>query len=164
MEMMGTELSPDWFSLGTGEYSRESYKDNKTIFFNRFDTELPLLNILTSFSDTSPIDTAALYKSGYSDEMIRVIQSLPRPYKRFHYRYFAVKLLDEAAALLNDNDILLAKVLYEAGVVFKNKETEIADKYYKKLVYRCPKLKAAQLADKQRWFPEKKEFYDLFNK
>jgi len=141
MELMGTELDPDWAVHG-GVYgwwgylgrdeSRDEYLPNLVEGF-----PAPLMEVL----------------EGSEDERARVQSAAPSPDIRFHYRYTAANLMWEAAELLPDNDVLTAKALYYGGVWLKKKDPQSADRFYKALVNRCRGLEYGQLADRLRWFP-----------
>jgi tetratricopeptide (TPR) repeat protein len=142
MELMGTELYPDWAVHG-GVYSWWGYlgRDESR------DEYLP--NLVEGFP--APLMEVL---GGSDDERVRVERAAPSPDIRFHYRYTAANLMWEAAELLPDNDVLTAKALYYGGSWLKKKDPQSADRFYKALVNRCRGLEYGQLADRLRWFPE----------
>jgi hypothetical protein len=71
----------------------------------------------------------------------------------------AADLMKQCAALLPDNDVLMAKALYLGGTILKARYPEEADYFYKSLVRRNPNLLIARQADQLRWFP--KQFTDV---
>lgn len=125
LELVGTELAPDWF-LEAGEF------------------ELEVSRLQTNDASLKPS----------KDELDRTQQSATQPGKRFHYRYQAADLMWECAALLPNNDTLTAEALYQGGTYLMNRDPEAADRFYKALVRRNPNLAIARQADKLRWFPE----------
>ena len=131
MEIMGTELSPD-FSLDDG-------------YFDWFASDR--MREITDGSLAITPDEAARFKA-----------SEAKPPKRFHYRYIAADMMWQCAKLLPDNDLLMARALYEGGKHIENRDPQSADKFYQALVRRNPKLAIAQEADRLRWFP--REFTD----
>ena len=131
MELMGTELAPDWgmvlgeFEITTDQEMRKDVRDS-----------LP----------ATP------------DEIARRAANAAKPLKRYHYRHIAADLMWQCAQLLPDNDPLMAKALHKGGLYLENRDPKAADRFYKALVRRNPKLAIAQEADRLRWFP--KEFTD----
>jgi hypothetical protein len=141
IELMGTELDPDWFYFNGG-YVPGNY--TKRRFGEYSQGEIGLLK-------------------GSRDEQKKVLNSLPNPNKRFHYRYYAAELMWKCAELLPDNDHLLAQALYEGGNFLKLRDPKYADKFYKALVNRCRKLPVGQFADELRWFPCKEDYERLMS-
>jgi hypothetical protein len=90
-----------------------------------------------------------------ADERARVAASGPKPYRWRHYHYVAADYAWRASQLLEDDDPLLAEVLYYGGSWIKYLDPKTADKFYKALVNRCRRLAFAQEADRIRWFPKK---------
>ncbi len=128
MELMGTEVEPDWhiyggaFDLGSIGTQRAT---NKT--------------------------SAVLVASG--GELRRVAQHRADPEARFHYRYQAAFLALDAARLLPDNSDETARILCTAGSWLKNRDPQTADLFYKALVRRCRKTALGAEADRKHWFP-----------
>jgi tetratricopeptide (TPR) repeat protein len=87
------------------------------------------------------------------DELARVKRHTAPPLDRFSNRLIAANLMWECAKLLPDNDIETARALYMGGTYIAARRPERADKFYKALVRRNPKLPIAQEAEKLRWFP-----------
>lgn len=79
--------------------------------------------------------------------------------RKFYYRFMAADLMKQCAALLPDNDVLMAEALYLGGTLLKARYPEEADYFYKSLVRRNPNLLIARQADQLRWFP--KQFTDV---
>jgi len=124
MELIGTELPPDW-----------------AIY--RGDHQLRL--------SASPEETGA---SPFGPDFdARFASSAASRDERFHYRYLAADLMWHCAELLPDNDVLTAHALYLGGIYLKSRDPREADRFYKALVRRNPNLLIAQRADKLRWFP-----------
>lgn len=129
MELMGTELGPDWF-----------------IHDGAYDWGLGCEDRVTSSSG------AWLNVAGAA-ELARVQNHVPDPNKRFHYRYQAASLAWEAAKLLPDNSDETARILCAAGTWLKVRDPDTADIFYKALVRRCRHTAIGAQADTMRWFP-----------
>ena len=129
MELLGTELAPDWFIHG-GSY----------------DWGL-------TWEDRSTNKTEAKINIASEAELNRAAQHRADPEQRFHYRFQAAFLAWEAAKLLPDNSAETARVLCTAGSWLKNRDPETADLFYKALVRRCRKTAIGEQADRMRWFP-----------
>lgn len=129
MELLGTELGPDWFIHG-GAYewglTWERRADN-------------------SSSATINVATAT--------ELQRAAQHKPDPEERFHYRYHAAALAWEAAKLMPNDSDATARVLCTGGTWLKYRDLQAADLFYKTLVRRCRKTAIGAQADRMRWFP-----------
>jgi tetratricopeptide (TPR) repeat protein len=130
MELLGTELSPDW-AVYAGEYGSSSRER-----------------------------TAKLRQAGACrlapftpQEEQRVQRHLPHPNERFHYRYVAANLAWEAAELMPDQSDQTAQVLATAGTWLKERDPKAADRFYKALVRRCGKTALGREAARIRWFP-----------
>lgn len=128
MELMGTELAPDWFVLG-GNFSPSSIASLRK---KRGGPQI-----------TSPL----------SSELRRAAKAKPTAKKRFHYRYKAAELAWNAASLMPNNDDKTAARLNEAGTWLKYRDPKSADRFYKALVNRCGKTILGAKARKKRWFP-----------
>jgi hypothetical protein len=129
MELVGTELGPDWH-VSEGGYQ------------NDFSEETRLIN------STNQVLTAS------KDELLRCKQHKTDPEARYHYRYQAAFISWEAARLMPNNSEETAKALWSAGVWLKNRDPQTADIFYKALVRRCRKTALGEEADRIRWFPE----------
>ncbi len=138
MELMGTELDPDWFALG-GNYELTGI------------SQLRADSYIRENADYNPALVQALTAS--DDELQRASTNAPDPDKRFHYRYTASELMWNAAQFLPDNDLKCASALYWGGVYLEDRDPQAADKFYKALVWRNLNLPYAQTADQKRWFP-----------
>lgn len=128
MELMGTELDPDWF-LHDGQYEM-SYRDGMAARARN-----PHL------------------KPG-PGEMENTVRNRPEPDKRFHYRYRAAELARKAAALLPDGSEQKARYLATAGSWLKARDPEAARPFYKALLDCCSNTKLGQAAQTARWFPD----------
>lgn len=127
MELIGTELSPDWFALG-GNYTAAS--------------------VATLRKKNAHLLTAPL-----SMELKRVAEAKRGVTKRFHYRYKAADLAWKAALSMPDQDPRTAELLCKAGTWLKYRDPKAADRFYKALVIRCGQTELGRLARKKRWFP-----------
>jgi hypothetical protein len=126
MEMLGTEVEPDWAVFG-GNYTQ-----------------------VFSLMDRA---TNGWVVSATADELRRAREHSPDPDERFHYRRIAVALAWEAAKMMPDNSDETARVLCIAGTWIKYRDPKAADVFYKSLVRRCRKTAIGAAADKRRWFP-----------
>lgn len=129
MDLMGTELEPDWFALGgsfeLGSTTRARIDARKDPLTGRSADERA-----RTHADPTPID------------------------KRWHYRYVAANLAWRAAAEMPDNDDATADVLWEAGSWLKARDPKAADRFYKALATRCAKTDLGREANRLHWFPE----------
>jgi LysM repeat protein len=129
MELMGTELAPDWFIYG-GNYDWGLTWEQRSNA-----TQSSLANVATEV------------------ELSRAARHRADPEVRFHYRYQAAFLAWEAAKLMpNDSDVT-ARVLCTAGTWLKVRDPDTADIFYKALVRRCRRTAIGDQADRMRWFP-----------
>lgn len=129
MELLGTELAPDWF-IHDGEYDCGLTLDSRGE-----NTSGNKINRMTA----GEFQRAAAHK--------------PDPDERFHYRYHAASLAWEAAKLMPNNSDETARMLCVGGSWLKNRDPETADLFYKALVRRCRKTAIGEQADEMRWFP-----------
>ncbi len=125
LELLGTEVDPDWLDLA-GEYD------------------------LGSMAKDRP--RAGVIKAN-GEELKRSARNRPKPDKRFHYRYVAADLGWEASRLMPDNTDETALVLTISGTWLKNIDSKAADRFYKALVQRCDKTELGKKARETRWFP-----------
>jgi tetratricopeptide (TPR) repeat protein len=130
MEVLGTELSPDW-AVNGGDYGDDQRERTAQL-------RLAGACRLAPFTGR---------------EGRRVRRHVPRPNARFHYRYTAANLAWEAAELMPDQSDHTARVLATAGTWLKNRDPKAADRFYKALVRRCGKTALGREADRIRWFP-----------
>lgn len=87
------------------------------------------------------------------DLIAREQANAPKIPLRFHYRYIAADMMNEASDLAHDIQ-LKALALYIGGRYIDNRNPQMADPLYKKLVrLRCGDL--SDQADRRRWFPRK---------
>lgn len=128
MELMGTEVEPDWFFYG-GNFERHPASDPRSL------------------------DGSAKIAQSSKDERKRLQENVV-PEKRFHYRYVAADHAWRAAEFMPDNTDETARVLCIAGSWFKGRDPDFADRFYKTLVNRCRKTELGKEADELRWFPE----------
>jgi hypothetical protein len=128
MELMGTEVEPDWHVYG-GDFDEGSIGKQRAT--NK---------------------TATVRASG--GELRRITLHRADPEARFHYRYQAAFLALDAAKLLPDNSDETARILCTAGSWLKNRDPQTADLFYKALVRRCRKTALGAEADRKRWFPQ----------
>ncbi|MFA6242920.1 MAG: hypothetical protein WC655_18415 [Candidatus Hydrogenedentales bacterium] len=154
MELMGTELEPDWtylsgnFELDGPTYHR-AYDEAKTATLEYPWSEGDDQSII---EQVSPNFKQAIQAT--ADEKKRVWDHAPTPNKRFHYRYSAADLMWQCAAQLPGNDPMTLRALYWGGTYLKHRDPEAADRFYKAMVRRNWRMPFAQMADKMRWFPE----------
>ena len=135
MELLGTELDPDWYAWG-GSY------DAGKAGTDRLDP--------SGATEQGPFTYPV---SASESERIRVRLSEASPYRRFHYRFLAADIMWRVAALLPDNDERTALALYQGGTFLKKSYPDEADRFYKALVNRCSLLPIGKSADELRWFP-----------
>ena len=130
MELLGTELGPDWHIWDGGFEEGVTWEARAA---NREEAK-------ANFASTNEIERAS---SRATD-----------PDRRFHYRYQAAFLGWEAAKLLPNDSDETALVLWTAGTWLKARDPETADIFYKALVRRCRRTELGAAADLKRWFPE----------
>jgi len=129
MELLGAELSPDWFINGG------AWDEGLTVAGRPHGETSSLANVATE------------------EELERAARHHADPAARFHYRYQAAFLGWEAAKLLPDNSDETARVLCTAGSWLKVRDPDTADIFYKALVRRCRQTAIGSQADEMRWFP-----------
>ena len=127
LELIGTELEPDWHLTG-GSFERS----------------------LTVASRTNECPKVL---APSSDELSRARRHHADPEERFHYRYQAAFIALQAASLLPDNSDQKAQILHTAGTWLKDRDPQTADIFYKHLVRRCRQTALGSVADVKRWFP-----------
>ena len=130
IELLGTELEPDW-----------------AIYEGGYELDVIWQTRLTN-APASQINRA------YTNEIKRARSRDVAPDKRFHYRYQAADLAWAAAQLLPDNSDETARILCTAGGWLKYRDPQTADRFYKALVRRCRQTAIGTRADELHWFPE----------
>jgi hypothetical protein len=135
MELLGSELDPDWFTLW-GEYQLDASAELR-------EPDHPWVK--TTLAPASP------------DERQRALRHRVRPEVRWHYRFRAALLAWEAAELLPDEDERTAQMLGLGGRWMQTLDFQAADRYYKALVLRCRQTALGAEADRLNWLPELKE-------
>jgi tetratricopeptide (TPR) repeat protein len=129
MEVLGTEIDPDWELYGGG--------------------------LSPGDFTTARLDPAHhRVFAATADERQRAARHRPRPDARFHYRYRGADLAWEAAALLPDGSNEKARMLAVAGSWIERQDPQAADRFYKRLVRCCANTELGREADALRWFPE----------
>ena len=125
MELLGTEVEPDWFMDGGAyDYGNEIRTNENTKLF-----------------------------VASADELQRYRQHDVEPEARYQYRFQAADLGVEAARLMPDNSDDTARILCTAGSWIKYLDPKKADPIYKMLVRRCGETQIGRQADIMRWFP-----------
>ena len=160
MELVGTELDPDWFVFNGRFYYDDTleqrfgimHEDRKEYYKGWYDEYIKSIT-----ERREEIEKERNFFAGSVDEEKRAVSSLPDPPKRFHYRYKASDLMWKCAQLLPNNDELKAKALCIGGSYIKTRDPQLADKFYKELVKTCGKTKLGQEADRLKWFPKVEE-------
>jgi hypothetical protein len=142
MELMGTELAPDFFYCSGQFENRDAPRYGEEAGRRAADSQHNVPQALLDLSVASP------------GEAGRHSATRPIPDKRFHYRYQAAELMWRCAELLPDNTALMARALYIGGRFIADRDPKTADKFYKALVNRNRRLAISREADRLRWFPE----------
>lgn len=128
MELLGTEVEPDWFVYG-GHFE------------------------IMPASKVRGLPGSADLLASTADEQKRLRQNVV-PEKRFHYRYEAADHAWRAMELMPEESDQTARVLCIAGSWLKDRDPQAADRFYKTLVRRCGKTQLGREADRLRWFPK----------
>ncbi|MCX5662479.1 MAG: hypothetical protein NTW19_22590 [Planctomycetota bacterium] len=135
MDLMGTELDPDWSVYG-GAYdlgdSARARADRKAA---------------TKLAGMTP------------DESERAKAQRAAPALRFHYRYIAAGHAWAAIALMPDDSEETARRLCVAGGWLKALDPKAADRFYKALTTRCGSTALGRDAVRLKWFPKVKDEY-----
>jgi len=129
LELMGTELGPDWF-LYEGQYE-----------------------VLRGPGDLQVRAENPHLKPG-PGEAQAMERTRPDPDKRFHYRYRAAEMAWDAAGLLPDGSDQKARYLATAGTWLKARDADAARPFYKAILECCSNTKLGKEAQQVRWFPE----------
>lgn len=129
MELLGTELAPDYFIWGGAFTYGVEWEERAT------NSQESVVNVATT------------------NEIRRASSHGTDPELRFHYRYQAATLAWEAAKLMPNNSDETAFVLCTAGSWLKDRDPDTADVFYKALVRRCRQTALGIEADRLHWFP-----------
>ena len=129
MELLGTELEPDWSVLGGDFQLDETAKERAKKPGGKLAAATP-------------------------DEQARTQRSAAKPPKRWHYRYLAADLAWQAAELMPDESEETARALCEAGSWLKDRDPDAALRFYKALVRRCGNTESGREAKRLHWFPK----------
>ncbi len=129
LEIMGTELEPDWF-LYKGSFSKSPFAERR----------------VKAFKGSKIIQASHNERNRQQKHKIKL-------QKRFHYRYIAAGMAWDAAHDMPDESPETATVLCTAGIWLKGKDPKAADRFYKALVRRCGTTELGKKADELRWFP-----------
>ena len=127
LELLGTELEPDWFIYG-GSYENESFAKARTS---------------SAFQHLGPTP----------DERQRARHRTAVPMKRFHYRYRGADLAREAAALLPDGSPEKAALLVTAGNWLEGRDPEAAQPFYEALLSCCGNTALGRRAQRAKAIP-----------
>lgn len=137
MELMGTELAPDWFIEEGNFESGVTWQDREATRSNA------VINVASA------------------DEITRATNHCAVPEERWHYRVKswalkveATEMMWQAAQSMPNNSDELVQMLMRAGNILKDRDPPAADRFYKALVNRCRKTAIGQEADRIRWFPK----------
>lgn len=144
MEILGTELEPDW-AIWEGYHDMTSSSTRRPPRAKR-----------------DPIWGHSLGKDSKAEPSIWLPTELeservwdqPAPEKRFHYRYRAAELAWWAASLLPNESDETAKILATAGGWLKARDPAAAKPFYQALVIRCGSTELGCRAEARRWFPQ----------
>jgi hypothetical protein len=131
MELLGTELEPDW-AIWDGDFESSPAGDVRS----------GAMHLTGGIWAPTPAEMARL-----SEQAV--------PTQRFHYRSRAAELAWWAAELLPNDTEETAKILNEAGGWQKNRDPQAAQRFYQALVIRCGNTALGRAAAQQRWFPRK---------
>ena len=130
IEMMGTELTPDW------QYAYGSYE-----LGDAYQRRVEM------------VDDDEVRLRPTKAELERVKRHRAAPYQRYHYRYTAANLAWRAAEHMPDEDADTAGMLCQAGSWLEARDPKAAERFYKALVVRNRTIPMAVTADWSRWFP-----------
>ncbi len=129
MELLGTELEPDW-AIWEGNFGQASSVAER---------RAGPANAGGVFAPT-PVEQARW-------------DAHEAPTKRFHYRYRAAELAWWAAALLPNDSDETARILATAGGWLKARDPQAAQPFYQALVIRCGNTALGRAAAAKHWFP-----------
>jgi len=130
IELLGTEVEPDWFVL-KGKFSPREMAEMR----GKYEAKKELV-------------------PSTRDEARRAKQHVAVPNERYHYRYTATQHAWRAAGLLLDDSEEAARMLCIAGAWLGASDPNEADRFYKELVVRCRKTEIGREAERVRWFPK----------
>ncbi len=130
LDLLGTELEPDWFIWG-GQYATEDMEKVRRSAAPRSDSAFAI-----------------------TEEENRRLEDHAVPTKRFHYRYRAAELAGWAAALLPNDSEQAAEILDTAGRWLMRRDPEAAKPFYQLLVVRCPHTALGRRAAIHHWFSD----------
>lgn len=144
MEILGTELDPDWaiwegyHDMGSSRERRPPREKQESLW--RYVPE-----------GTQKQEPSIWLPTELESQRIR---DQPAPEKRFHYRYRAAELAWWAASLLPNESDETAKILATAGGWLKARDPQAAKPFYQALVIRCGSTELGRRAEERRWFPK----------
>ena len=128
MELLGTELQPDW-KINDGSYqSSQTWERRAT---NSMEAKINIAS---------------------EEELHRAAEHHASPEQRFHYRYQAASMAWEATKLMPDSEEM-AQALWTAGSWLKYRDPATANIFYKELVQRGGMTALGAEAKYQHWFP-----------
>lgn len=135
MELLGTELEPDW-AIWEGEFNLTPSVQQRRAGIQKDEAKQSL------FRPTA-LESERLEKQ-------------PGPEKRFQYRYRAAELAWWAASLSPNDSEETARMLATAGGWLKYRDPEAAKPFYQALVIRCGNTPLGRAAAEVHWFPKPK--------
>ena len=143
MELMGTEGSPDGFSLGGDFEFPDLARQRRSGVFQT-----------TRYEDDGKekVVTSPNAVKTTKPELRRLAKNKISPDLRFHYRVVAGALAMRAAGLLQTNSEELADVINTAGLWVKDRDEKTGDRYYQVLEKRCAKTEIGRAALAKHWF------------
>lgn len=166
IELIGFETDPDFAYVGGAFYHENtSWARARTDRWHSFakyvasQYDAPLSSEYATNS-TGADDLEKLFDlvRPSDDEQRRLDSDPSKNYSRWHYRFVAADLYEQAIALLPNQSKEKAQALfYCAKVLEKVDSAERLDIYYKALVRQCGKLEIGKAADRKRWFPDEPE-------
>lgn len=142
MELMGTEGSPDGFSLG-GDFEFPDLAKQR---------QSGLYEVTRYVDGKEKTATVPITVKASKVELQRLAKNKISPDVRFHYRVIAGALAIRAADLLEDNSAELADVVNTAGLWIKDRDERIGDRYYQILEKRCGMTETGRAAIAKHWF------------
>jgi hypothetical protein len=142
LELMGTEGSPDGFSLG-GDFAFPNLAQQR---------QSGVYQITRYQNEKEKTITIPIALKPTRSELQRLAKNKVSPDVRFHYRVTAGALAMRAAGFLEDNSAELADVVNMAGLWVKDRDEQIGDRYYQVLEKRCAKTDIGRAAIAKHWF------------